>query len=83
MVNASELEADLLRLADSNGGGPLTIDAEHLRFIDSQGIAALLRVHEVLDSEGRQLHLVKLPPPARRVVDILNLKDTLGVVNGS
>ena len=79
LVNASELEADLLRFAHTNGGGRLTVDAEHLRFIDSSGIAALVRARESLESEGRALRVVNLPPTARRAVEVLQLVDTLGV----
>jgi anti-anti-sigma factor len=53
LSNASELETDLLRFAHGDGGGPLTIDATHLRFIDSTGIGVLVRVSEVLRSERR------------------------------
>jgi anti-anti-sigma factor len=83
MMNASELEAELLLFAHRNGGGPLTIDCGDLRFIDSSGIAALLRVREVLESERRALRVIKLRAAPRRVVEILGLQETLGVVNGS
>ena len=78
LVNAFELEAELLRFAHTNGGGPLIVDGEHLEFIDSTGIGALLRVREALVQEGRRLRVVHLPPTARRAVEVLHLEDLLG-----
>jgi anti-anti-sigma factor len=83
LANSYELEADLLHFAHRSAGGPLTVDAQYLRFIDSSGINALLRVREVLASEGRRLRVVNLPSTAERVLEILGLDDTLGVVNAS
>jgi anti-anti-sigma factor len=79
LENAAAIEVDLLRYARRNGAGPLTVDCGDLGFIDSTGIGALLRVQEALETEGRDLRLVKLPPVARRVVEILDLTETLGV----
>jgi anti-anti-sigma factor len=83
VANADDLAADLLRFARSSGVGPVTVDCGHLRFIDSSGIAALLRVRDTLARDRRALRLVSVPPTARRVIEILGLHDTLGVVNGS
>ena len=64
MLNASELEASLLRFAH-HGHGPITVDAERLRFIDSSGIGALLRVREAMESDGRAFRVVHLPALTR------------------
>jgi len=79
MLNASELESSLLRFAHDCGGGSITIDAEQLRFIDSSGIGALLRVREVMESEGRTLRVVNLPASTRRVLEVLDLTARFGV----
>jgi anti-anti-sigma factor len=80
MENASDLEASLLRFAHGDGQGPMiTVDAEQLRFIDSSGIGVLLRVREVLESEGRTLRVVNLPAMTRRVLEALDLIEILGV----
>ena len=79
LLNASELEASLLRFAHSSGQDPITIDAEQLRFIDSSGIGALLRVQEVMEREGRTLRVVNLPASTRRVLDVLDLTARFGV----
>ena len=79
MLNASELEVSLLRFAHSDGQGPITVDAEQLRFIDSSGIGALLRVREAMESEGRTLRVVNLPAMTRRVLEVLDLTESLGV----
>ena len=78
MVNAFELEGSLLRFAHSGGRDPITIDASELRFIDSSGIAALLRVREALASEGRTLCVINLPATTRRVLQALDLAELLG-----
>jgi anti-anti-sigma factor len=79
MVNASDLEDSLLRFAHGGGEGPITVDAAQLRFIDSSGIGALLRVREAMESEGRALRVVNLPASTRRVLDALDLTEILGV----
>jgi anti-sigma B factor antagonist len=79
LVNASELEASLLHFVRSGGQAEITIDAAQLRFIDSSGIGALLRVQEVMESEGRTLRVVNLPASTRRVLDVLDLTARFGV----
>jgi len=79
LLNAADLESELLHFAHSNGGGPVTIDGAKLSFIDSSGIGALVRVAEALKSERRALRVVNLPVSARRVVEILSLEAVLGV----
>ena len=78
MLNASELEASLLRFAHHDHG-PITVDAERLRFIDSSGIGALLRVREAMESDGRAFRVVHLPALTRRVLEALDLTEILGV----
>jgi anti-anti-sigma factor len=78
LLNASELEVSLLRFAHG-GEGAITVDAEQLRFIDSSGIEALLRVREVMESEGRALRVVNLPATTRRVLEVLDLTERFGV----
>jgi anti-anti-sigma factor len=79
MLNASQLEASLLRFAQSGGQGSITVDAEQLRFIDSSGIRALLRVRDVMESEGRAFRVVNLPAITRRVLESLGLTERFGV----
>ena len=83
MANAADLEVALLTFARSNGARELTVDAEHLHFIDSSGIGALVRVRHSLAVDGYAMRVVNLPPTARRAVEILNLLEVLGVAKGS
>ena len=78
MSNAPELELALRRFARCSDRGPVTVDAEELRFIDSSGIAVLLRVREEMASEGRSLRVVNLPATTRRVLRALDLVELLG-----
>ena len=79
MANASELETSLLRLAHDGGHRSITVDAQQLEFIDSSGIAALLRVSEAMESDGCTLRVVNLPATTRRVLVALDLTERLGV----
>jgi anti-anti-sigma factor len=56
----------------------LRLDVHDLRFLDSQGIRALLRLTELV-GEGRLLVLVGASPEVRRILDLVQLDTAPGV----
>jgi anti-sigma B factor antagonist len=51
----------------------ITLDVAELTFIDSSGLGALCRIHEVAHEHGGVLVLRSVPPHARRVLEITGL----------
>jgi anti-anti-sigma factor len=79
MANAAEVEEQLVSIG--NGGGPVVLDLQGLRYVDSAGIRMLFDAYERLGREGRLLTLaVAADAPVRRVLSITKL-DTLVVVH--
>ncbi|HEY0318457.1 MAG TPA: aminotransferase class I/II-fold pyridoxal phosphate-dependent enzyme [Solirubrobacterales bacterium] len=85
LANASSLEAELERAlggADGDGGGgEIVVDMEHLSFIDSTGIAVLIRAvgH---DGEGRRLRFVPSKGLAvQRVLRVTGLEGRLPLLD--
>ncbi len=64
----------LLRLPSQ----PVCVDAAGLRFLDSTGVAVLVRIANHFD----RVELVDTTPAVRRVVAALGLADHLGLVGG-
>jgi anti-sigma B factor antagonist len=54
-------------------GQTITIDLREVTFVDSMGMAALLRVRHRASSRGACLRLVKPPPAAWRVFTLTGL----------
>ena len=61
------------------GGGDLVLDCRELTFIDSSGIAAIVRTHRRLVGEGRELRIVNANRQARLALDVSGLTDVLHV----
>ncbi|SOC47119.1 anti-sigma B factor antagonist [Blastococcus aggregatus] len=57
---------------------PVRVDATELRFLDSTGLAVLIRLANHFD----RIELVHTTPAVRRVVAALGLADHLGLVGG-
>jgi anti-anti-sigma factor len=56
----------------------LRLDMRALRFLDSQGIRALLRLTEIV-GEGRSVVLVGPTPEVRRILDLVHLEAAPGI----
>ncbi len=84
MVVCCSGELDLAGAADvrealeellAAGGRPLVLDLTELRFLDSSGVAVLIR----LANNFRPLRIRGAAPPVRRVIEVLGLADRLGL----
>lgn len=55
----------------------VTLDIEHLEFIDTAGVRALIGVRERHEDAGRTVHLVRPADLVRKVVDLYGRSDVL------
>jgi anti-anti-sigma factor len=61
--------------------GDVEVDCLDLTFVDSSGIATLLRVHERHDDDGTQLVLRHVHDGPARVIEICGLTDVFHIVD--
>ncbi|HEX7355819.1 MAG TPA: STAS domain-containing protein [Mycobacteriales bacterium] len=81
LASVPEIEPDLdAMLADADadadvGAGPVVVDVGELEFLDSSGVAVLIR----LANHRGPIRLVNAKPAVRRVVEVLSLAPRLGL----
>jgi anti-anti-sigma factor len=75
MDTAAGLERELERPLEG-GPGPLLLDLSRCEFIDSTGIALIVRARQALDGSG-QLALCGLSDQVKRVLAITGLEETI------
>jgi anti-anti-sigma factor len=68
--NARDLEAELIRL-EKEGRSQIALDVSGLEFIDSTGLAVILRAHQRMERAGHVLILVR--PQGQQVVRAFEL----------
>jgi anti-sigma B factor antagonist len=81
VATAPQVRQALLSLVGRDGTD-LVIDATHLNFIDSTGVAVLLEANDRLEAEGRRLCIVNASRGPRRVLEGLGLSDLLQTDDG-
>ena len=59
----------------------LEIDLSGVEFVDSSGLRALIEVHQLFESSGRSLTLVRPSPIVARLFDISGVDDYLHVAD--
>jgi len=79
VVTAPMLESKLLVLANGTSDD-LVLDCTDLEFIDSQGIAVLVRIEGLLATQGRRFRMENLGGVPRRSIEIVGLAEQLGIV---
>jgi anti-sigma B factor antagonist len=80
LANASSLEAALERALggpDGDGGGEIVVDMEHLTFIDSTGIAVLIRALGHDGEAGRLRFVPSKGLAVQRVLRVTGLEGRL------
>lgn len=66
----------VVALADDGGAGPglpLVLDLEHLAFVDSSGVRALIELNMLLAGSSSRLVLARPGPAVRRLLDMSGL----------
>ncbi|WP_345712167.1 STAS domain-containing protein [Kineococcus glutinatus] len=76
----AELGPDLLEAAEDalSSGRPLQVDAHHVTFMDSTGLAFLARLAS--RSRGRRVTLIRPPAVVRFLIETTNIVQLLDVV---
>ncbi len=59
----------------------LIIDLRELDFMDSTGLSVLVRAHQRIEEQGRQLAMVKGPQQVQRLLSLTGVADRLTVVD--
>jgi len=75
LSNRDALEEEIA--GAERGAGILVIDLGQLQFIDSCGIASLVRAAERSHDGGPRLEIIQGPEPVRRVFEIAGLAELL------
>lgn len=83
MATVSKLEDCAAAVFDDADGTELTVDLAELRFCDSAGISALVRIRQLCDQHGWQLRTLNPQPAVRRVFDFTGLSGHLNVVGAA
>jgi len=76
MNTAADLERKLEEAAQAPGT-PLLIDLSRCEFIDSTGIALIVRSWQELGKDGRRFAICGLSAQVQRVLDITGLEETI------
>jgi len=77
LASAPLLAAHLDALGTGDCRGAVTLDIGGVAFLDSSGVALLVRVSRRAEDEGWPLRIVGTRPQARRVLEICGLLDVL------
>ena len=80
LATSPELEEQLQRIWDV-GSGQLVIDLRELEFMDSTGLSIIVKAHQRLSDEGRQLTLVRGSQQVQRLLDLTGVSERLQLVN--
>ena len=81
LSNRAALDEEIRR-AISAAPSVLVIDLRGLRFIDSTGIACLLRAVEQSRATGTELEIIRGPEPVQRVFEIAGLAELWPFTDG-
>lgn len=82
LSTAAQLENVLGPLTDPSRRPPvqqLVLDATNLAFADVSGLAPLIRCAQALGARGASVRLQHAPRPVRRVIELLDLAELLGL----
>ncbi len=76
LSSVPELEGELSEIGTDRVGRVL-LDLSRLRFMDSTGLASLLRADECARTNGHKLHLRRPSPQVRRLLELTGAVDRL------
>ncbi len=80
LASSPTLQEELDRVAASESQ-MLIIDLRALDFMDSTGLSVLVRAHQQIEEQGRQLAMVKGPQQVQRLLSLTGVADRLTLVD--
>jgi anti-sigma B factor antagonist len=80
LASSPALQEELDRVAASDSQ-MLIIDLRALDFMDSTGLSVLVRAHQRIEEQGRQLAMVKGPQQVQRLLSLTGVAERLTLVD--
>jgi anti-sigma B factor antagonist len=80
LASSPALQEELDRVAASDAQ-LLIIDLRDLDFMDSTGLSVLVRAHQRIEEQGRQLAMVKGPQQVQRLLSLTGVAERLKLVD--
>lgn len=80
LASSPALQEELDRAAASTAQ-LLIIDLRELDFMDSTGLSVLVRAHQRIEEQGRELAMVKGPQQVQRLLSLTGVADRLKLVD--
>ena len=80
LASSPALQEELDRVAASDSQ-MLIIDLRELDFMDSTGLSVLVRAHQRIEEQGRQLAMVKGPQQVQRLLSLTGVAERLTLVD--
>jgi anti-sigma B factor antagonist len=80
LASSPALQEELER-ATASGTPMLIIDLRELDFMDSTGLSVLVRAHQRIEEQGRQLAMVRGPQQVQRLLSLTGVADRLTLVD--
>jgi anti-sigma B factor antagonist len=80
LASSPALQEELDRVAASDSQ-MLIIDLRELDFMDSTGLSVLVRAHQRIEEQGRQLAMVKGPQQVQRLLSLTGVAERLRLVD--
>jgi anti-sigma B factor antagonist len=80
LASSPALQEELDRVATSDAQ-LLIIDLRDLDFMDSTGLSVLVRAHQRIEEQGRQLAMVKGPQQVQRLLSLTGVAERLKLVD--
>lgn len=78
-ISAVDVLDAALESAILKSTGAFVVDLTEVSFLDSSGLATIMRARALLDREHRQLAVVCPPGPARRIFELTNMQELLAI----
>ncbi|HWF72676.1 MAG TPA: STAS domain-containing protein [Solirubrobacteraceae bacterium] len=82
LVSSTALEEALEEL-DASKPGFIVLDLTEVDFMDSAGLAVVVRAHQRAESAGRQFGLISASPQIRRLLSLTGMDERLTVAQTS
>jgi anti-sigma B factor antagonist len=77
MTTSDYFHQTVMRLVDDPAVTGLTLDAAHLRFIDSNGVTVLVKAHRAAGERGIYFGITNTQDPIRGLLEMLGVYDLL------
>jgi anti-sigma B factor antagonist len=79
-TNATWLQ-DLVRQSLERDHKIVELDLSKVRFLDSNGISALISIHKTMCKRGGKLRLLKPTPAVSQILHLLSLNEVFEIIN--